>query len=230
MTTWINVVRYHLLDRISYLVVPWCALAFSLAINLVIFAVVESQGGDVHQTWGLATIYVFVFMGGLVTMTRSLPFGLMLGLSRRSYYLGTALLALTLGAVDGLALTVLQVVERATGGWGEQLHFFRVGWILDGPWYVTWLSSFVALTLLFGYGIWFGLVYRRWNLIGLLAFSAGQVSVLVAVAVVATWTHAWTGIGHFFSALSAVGLTGVLALLAAALLAGGFTTMRRVTI
>jgi hypothetical protein len=36
---------------------------------------------------------------------RSLPLGLALGVSRRSYYLGTALLAATVAAADGLALT-----------------------------------------------------------------------------------------------------------------------------
>ncbi len=85
-------------------------------------------------------------------------------MSRRSYYYtGTALLAVTLAAA-GLALTVLQAIERATGGWGVAMHFFRVSYILDGPWYLTWLTSFVALALLFVYGMWFGIVYRRWNL------------------------------------------------------------------
>ena len=43
-------------------------------------------------------------------------------------HLGTALLIGVLGVVYGLALTVLQATERATGGWGDGLHFFRVPW------------------------------------------------------------------------------------------------------
>ena len=111
-------------------------------------------------------IRVFLFVCGALSMTRSLPFGLMLGVSRRSYYLGTALLIVLLGAVYGLALTVLQAVERATAGWGLGVHFFRVPWIMDGPWYQTWLTSFVLLVLFFLYGMWYGLVYRRWNVPG----------------------------------------------------------------
>ncbi len=40
------------------------------------------------------------------------------------------------------------------------LHFFRVPWIMDGPWYTTWLTSFVLLVLFlfFFYGMWYGLV------------------------------------------------------------------------
>ncbi len=78
--------------------------------------------------------------------------------------------------------------------------------------------------------MWFGLVYRRWSLVGVVAFIAGQVTLLVIGALAATWTHAWHDIGHFFTALSAAGLTGILAALALLMLAGGYTTMRRVTV
>lgn len=174
--------------------------------------------------------YITLFVLGITSVTRSLPFGLTLGLSRRSYYLNTILLMVGLGAVYALALALLQVVERATGGWGVAMHFFRVAWILDGAWYLTWLTSFVGLVLLFVYGMWFGLVYRRWNLPGLVTFIAAQVTVLLAGALVATWANAWPGIGDFFTTLSAAGLTGVLAAMAAVLALGGFTTMRRVTV
>jgi len=70
-------------------------------------------------------IQVYFFVVGLLSVFRSLPFGLALGIGRRSYYPGTALLAVALAAVYGLALAVLQVIEQATGGWGMTLHFFR---------------------------------------------------------------------------------------------------------
>jgi hypothetical protein len=159
--------------------------------------------------------------GGLLSVSQSLPFGLALGVSRRSYYLGAVLLAALLAAVDGLAITGLQAIERATGGWGIGMHFFQVPYILSGPWYLTWLTSSVGLGLVFIYGVWFGLVFRRWNLIGLAAFAAAQVTVLAAGALVVTWTNAWASVGHFFTALSAAGVV---------LAAGGFATMRRVTV
>lgn len=170
------------------------------------------------------------FIIGLVTISRSLPFGLALGVSRRSYYAGTALLGAAFAAAGGLVLTVAQAIERATDGWGVSMHFFRVPYILDGPWYLTWLTSFVALALLFVYGMWFGIVYRRWNLIGTMTFIAAQVTVLLAATLIVTGAHAWPGVGHFFTSLTAVGLTGVLAALATALFAGGRATIRRATV
>jgi len=229
MKTLVNVARYHLVDRLMYLAVPWAILAFSFLINLSIAAMAPKQPGGFY-TGGLFSIYIFLLICGVMSMTRELPFGLMLGVSRRSYYLGTALLVLALGVVYGLALTALQALERASGGWGASMHYFQVPWIMDGPWYQTWVTSFVLLVLFFLYGMWYGLVYRRWNLFGLLAFAAAQVLLVLAVVALLTLTDGWTAFGHFFTTLQAPALAGVLAALAIALGLGGLTTMRRVTI
>ena len=230
MSTWINVARYSLVDRLNYVVLPWCVLATSFAVTLAIVAMIGPADRLQLPSGGLGSIYVFFLVLGLLNVLRSLPFGLALGVSRRSYYTGTALLAAGLGAAYGLALTGLQVVERATDGWGMTLHFFRIAYLLDGPWYLTWLTSFVVLTLAFVYGTWFGVVYWRWNLPGLLAFVVAQVAVGLAGAVVATWFHAWPALGQFFTGLTASGLTGLLAALAAVLFAGGLATIRRATV
>jgi hypothetical protein len=54
--------------------------------------------------------------------------------------------------------------------------------------------------------------------------------VLVAGVVITSHAHAWPAIGRFFTTLSAAGLTGLLAALAVMLLAGGYATMRHVTV
>jgi hypothetical protein len=230
MRTLANVARYHLVDRLTYIIMPWTVLTFVFAVNLVIVGVITTGPNQNVPVGGLSSFYILVLVLGVLSTTRSLPFALSLGLSRRSYFLGTAGLAVAMAAVYGLALTILQVIERTTGGWGMRLHFFRVGYLLAGPWYLTWVTSFVGLTLVFVYGSWFGLAYRRWNLPGLLVFIATQVTVLLAGALVATGAEAWASVGHFFTTLNATGLTGVLAALTVALLAGGFATMRRVAV
>ena len=229
MSTLVNVARYHTVDRLIYVGLPWGILAFSFLVNIVLAALVPIPT-DGYYTGGLLTIYIFLFFCGALSMTRSLPFGLMLGVSRRSYYLGTALLMVALGVVYGLGLTVLQAVERATGGWGLMVHFFRVPWIMDGPWYQTWLTSFVLLVLFFLYGMWYGLVFRRWNVAGLVVFIAAQVLVVLAAIVPVSMTHSWAAVWQFFGAVAVPTLTGVLAALAVALGLGGYTTIRRVTI
>jgi hypothetical protein len=204
-------------------VLPWI-LPFSFAVGAV-------TARHSHLATGyLLSFFIYFAVLGMQTIGRSLPFGLTLGASRRSFYSGTALLGMALALVSGLVLTALQAVERATGGWGAGLNFFRAPYILDGPWYQTWLTSVVGLAVVFVYGMWFATVYRRWSLVGAVAFTIAQV-VVVTVAIVALHSAgAWPGVGRFFGGLTAVGLTGLFAGLAALLLAGGQATIRRATV
>ena len=78
--------------------------------------------------------------------------------------------------------------------------------------------------------MWFGIVYRRWNLAGLLSFITVQVLALTAVLLIIGGARDWHRVGHFFTTLTISGLTGLLAALTVALLAGGYATVRRVTV
>jgi hypothetical protein len=244
MRTWRDVARFHLVVWWAPVVMPWAILACSFIVNLVIFALVPDghhtvltghglvsvPDADYGYTGGIASIYVMFLVLGVNITGRSFPFALSLGVSRRSYYAGSAALGLALAAADGLALTALQAIERATDGWGVSMHFFSVPYFLSGPWYQTWLTSFAGLALLFMYGMWWGIVYRRWSLAGTVAFAAAQFAVAAAAVLVVAWADAWSGVGHFFTGLTVGGLTALLAVLAAALLAGGRATIRRATV
>jgi hypothetical protein len=144
--------------------------------------------------------------------------GITIGLAARA--------EVSMSLVSGLVIAGLQAIERATGGWGLSITFFRVPYLLNGPWYATWLTSFAGLSLLFVYGMWYGIVYRRWGTLGVLAFIAVQV--LVALAV--TFAYSWSGVGGHLTSLSALDLTGVIAALTVVFLAGGHATIRRVTV
>jgi hypothetical protein len=225
----INVARYHLVNRVGFVLVPWGVTIFAFLVCLIIFWRIAPSPNASH-VGAVASMFVVFFVLGVQSVAQSLPFGLSLGVSRRTYFAGTVLLVLGLSAAYGLLLAVLQEVERATAGWGVDMHFFRVSYLLNGPWYQTWLTSFVGLALLFVCGMWFGLVWRRWNIVGLVAFIASLVTALLIAALAITWAHVWDGVGHFFTVLSSTGLTGVLAALAVVLAAGGLATMRRVTV
>jgi hypothetical protein len=229
MRTLVNIGRYQLTDWMTLVVLPWAVTIFSFTINLIIADVTPRQPHGSY-TGGLATIYLYVLILGIFTMTRSMPFGLTLGVSRRTFYLGTTVLIVALAAVYGLGLTLLQVIESATGGWGASVHFFRVPWILAGPWYLTWLTSFVLLAAFALYGAWTGVTYRRWGLPGLTVLIAAQILVAAAVVIALALTHDWSGAGSFFTSLRPPALTGLVAGLAALIGLGGFAAIRRVTL
>ena len=163
-----------------FLALPWATLAGVFAVNV-------ARGGDNFRD-GLAVIFRMFFVTGVQRVGGWLPFGLALGATRRSFYAGTALLGVSMSLVSGLVIAGLQAIERATGGWGLSITFFRVPYLLNGPWYATWLTSFVGLSALFVYGMWYGIVNRRWGMLGLLAFIAVQVLVALAVAFAYTWS------------------------------------------
>ncbi len=103
-------------------------------------------------------------------------------------------------------------------------------YLLAGPWYLSWLTSFAGLALVLAWGMWFGIVYRRWNLAGLLSFIAVQALALTAVLLIIAGANDWHRVGRFFTTLTIGGLTGLLAVAAVALLAGGYGTVRRLTV
>jgi hypothetical protein len=231
MSTWISVARYQLTDRYNFVFMPWLILVLDFLIILVIFTETPAAGhGQPRYSGALAGIYVALIAVGALSIARQLPFALALGLSRRSFYVGTALLAVAMAAGYGLALAVLQLIEGATGGWGLNVHFFRVPYLLSGPWYLGWLTSFVGLALMLAWGMWFGIVYRRWNLAGLLSFIAAQAVAVTVVLLIIGEAHAWNSVARFFTTLTIEGLTGLLAVLTVALLGGGYATVRRLTV
>jgi hypothetical protein len=89
MNTLVNVGRYHLVDRFTWVAMPWGIMAFSFLVNIGV-SLAAPAGSHGIFTGGLASLYVFLLLCGALTMTRALPFGMM-GISRRAYYADTAL-------------------------------------------------------------------------------------------------------------------------------------------
>ena len=224
------VARYLFLDRRTYVLMPlsWSVLTFGL--DVMVLELTPAGHGDKRWVWGLAAVYVIVFAIGAQAVARVLPFGLTLGFSRRTYFLGAVSLASAFAVCFGALVALGQAVERASDGWGIKMAYFRVAHLLDGAWWQTWLTAAVGFLLLFACGMWYGLVYRRGGLTGTWAFAGSQFLGLALLAAVITWTHGWGPIGRFLSAATAVDLTGILAGVAAVLLGGAYLTVRRLPV
>ncbi len=234
MNTWSKVARFHLTTRTWEYVTPlWILPAFVFLIVRIIYPAIYKTSAVMSQhpdPAPLVAMCILFAISGLLSVMRSLPFLLALGVGRRTYYIGTALLAVGLAVVNAALLVGVQWVEQATHGWGIGLHAFRQPWIAAGPGFQSWWTFWVAIALSFVIGMWYGLVYLRWSLIGLIAFGALQIIVVSAAIVTLTKLHAWHSVWHFMAGLGAGGLTDLLAILALVLFAGGLTTLRRATV
>jgi hypothetical protein len=225
-----RVARLHLVDRFGYTWLVWGVLAFTFAVNVAIFAVLPQTQPNGNYTGALVTIYVFMAVIGVQAATKFLPFAMTLGVSRRTYFVGTVALVVGLCALYSAVLTVLWWLEGLTDGWGLKLHFFRVPWILDGPWYQVLLTNFVLMSLVFLFGLWAGLIYRRFALVGSVVFFAAITLVLVGAALLITWWQAWPQVGRFLVDLNILAASLLVALIAVVVSLGGYLTIRRITV
>jgi predicted outer membrane lipoprotein len=225
-----NVVRMHLVDRYGYTLLPWGILALVFGLTYAIFAVVHPPSYQDSATGGLSTLFIFVTVIGVQAATRTLPFAMSLGITRRSYFLGTWTLGILLSAVFAVIQAALTALEQATDGWGVNLRFFAIPWLFDGPWYETVASSFVLLMLFMAAGMWSGLIHKRWGVPGNVVFFAGWAVLAAAAIMVITWRGWWGQVGRFLAEVSMAGVIAVLAGMAVVALAGTYLTIRRIVV
>ena len=84
MKTLVNVARYHLVNRIAYVALPWAILAFSFLVNLAIAAMAPQQPGGMYTgDWSAST---FSCSLRCAEHDRGTAVPTDAGLSRRSYY------------------------------------------------------------------------------------------------------------------------------------------------
>lgn len=226
----VRVGRLHLVDRFGYTWLGWGILAFTFAINYVIFALVGPTQPTGNYTFALSSLWIFMAVIGVQAATKFLPFAFTLGVSRRTYYLGTVLLVVGLCALYAVILTLLSGLEQATNGWGIQLHFFQMAWILGGPWYQVLITNFVMMSVLFLIGLWYGLIYRRFALVGTIIFSAILTLLVLAAILIVTWQQWWQEVGSYLANLDLLGASGIVALVAVVIALGGYGTIRRITV
>ncbi|MCE0766750.1 hypothetical protein LWC35_28150 [Pseudonocardia kujensis] len=226
------VARMQLINLPVQLGMPWLILALAFAINLVIFALVpDPPAGEPKVTGGLLSIYIFVVVAHLVTMTQVFPFALGLSVTRRDFFTGTALFVLAQAAVQGLLLTLLLVLEEATGGWGMGLHFFGVPFLVQQNWVLQWLVYTVPFLLFSFVSILAGTIYKRFGQLGMWTASIGLLLAGGIAAVLLTWQQAWPAVGRFFSDTpAAVLFAGYPAVLAALAAGVAYLFLRRATV
>lgn len=206
---------------------PWAILLSSLLINILIFAAIGDMPEDA-TTGGLASIYIVAFVHSMVAISQEFPFGVGLGLARRTFYAALSLIIAGQALVYGILLYLLRLVEEATGGWGTDLRFFAIPFLThDNPalQILIYTVPFLALNFL---GTCVALIYRRWSVTGMFAFTLATTLVLGGLVTLITWQRWWPAVADWFAAQSPLGLfAGWPALLAAALAGTGYLMIRR---
>jgi hypothetical protein len=233
------VTRLHFVNKMAILYTPLVVLGGVFLINLAIwYLIVVATGSNglgshttVHLGYSGAVSYIFVYflVVAVQVISRTFPFALGFGVTRRDFYLGTALAFVILSVFFAAVLTIMSAIEVATNGWG-------VGGRMFAPLYFTdpsWILRFVMYLLVFLFVLFAGSaaasVYVRWRATGLIVFFAVLSVILLGLLAIATYTDSWVAIGNWFANTTPVGI--VLWTLVPTAISGlaGFYLLRRAT-
>lgn len=199
--------RLHLIHPLVGLGFPWLVAGISFAVNWLIwhFADLQHQPGA-DFTGGVVSLYITVAIVFLQGVTQLLPFAMGVSLSRRTFYLGTALVGLAQAAWYGIALAVLTAIEGATDGWGVGLQFWAPAGVDVDNFFLQILVSGVPMLAFIACGIGIGVVHKRWGNAGTWGLIIVTLVVLGGLSVLVTALGAWATVGIWFADRSVVTL------------------------
>lgn len=231
------VVRLHFTNPWTVLILPWLILIAILLLNIAIWGLIfhnlegESLANARNGTqYSGAISYAFVYM--MVVAVQAIngyfPFALGYSVTRRNYYLGTALAFVGLSAFYSIGLSILALVEEATNGWWVGGRMFTAVYFGDNT--LERLFSFFAIMMFFFFvGSSVAAMYVRWKALGLIAFFTGISFLLVGLGAIATLTDGWPSIGAWFEANGRMGTYAWTFVLTAIAGIAGYFILRRAT-
>jgi hypothetical protein len=235
----LNVVRLHLGNPYTTIVLPWIILGVILLINLTIWALIAiavgTTGKDASDaqkgfSYSGSSFYIAVYMMIVAVQAISITFqyALSYGATRRDYWLGTSLTFVLLSAMYAIGFTILGFIERATNGWGLGGRMFTPIYFGD-TWWERLLIFFFGLLFFFFIGSSLAAVWVRWKATGMVVFFATLAALLLAGIAWLTLSNSWIG---FWTALVAAGPLGIASWLLVPAAIGavvGYFILRRAT-
>ncbi|GEK81563.1 hypothetical protein [Agrococcus baldri] len=167
-----NVVQLHTVNKLQAFGWPLLIMLFSLAIVLVIGAIVGSVGGDtaregMHRGMQFNGA-IFALLGpligfGFTAMGQYFPLALGLGLTRREFATGTALVFAGNALFYAVIVTIGKLIEVGTGGFGLSIRFFDVVYTGIGEWWQTLIQTFLLILVVSLIGAAITTAFHRWG-------------------------------------------------------------------
>lgn len=232
-----NVVRLHLANPWTAIILPWIILGIIFVANLAIWAIIyysvdavdRADVSEGLQYSGAATyIFVYMMVVAITAMSITFPFALGYGVTRRDFYLGSAVTFILLSVMYTAGLTILSIIEEATGGWGFGGRMFTAVYFGEDTLQRIFIF-FVAFLFFFFFGAAIATVWVRWKATGVTAFFVVVTAIIIAAAAVLTFTGNWQLVGNFFVGAGLVGSFAWSLVITVISAVTGFFILRRAT-
>ena len=224
----IKVMRLHLVNRLTYVGIPWIitgvALVVSIVVALLISATVPEAGRQdalqgMSYSWAVLSPLWYLAVVGVQAVSAVFPFAMGFSITRREYALGTLLTYVVIAAFNATGWAILTEIERAVNAAGVTFHHFTALWFADAGVGTVWLSLFSLQLLIFAVTSAFAAVYARWRALGMVVLWVAVAVVLIGIVAFAVLTGTAPPIIDWLFGLSTASLFS--ALLVPAVLAFG---------
>jgi hypothetical protein len=164
-----SVTNIHLRNKMVWWYTPWIIVISSFLINLMIAVLVNNKA---IYSGGVAAIYVYMLVLGIVTLNQTFPFAIGFSIRRRDYFYGTTAMVFLTSLIFTVLLSLLSVIENNLfGSWGGQLYFFHIPYFNEGNIFVQSWVIFTIMVYLFYLGFFISSIYRRFGKVGLTIYT-----------------------------------------------------------
>ena len=221
-----GIVRTHLTDRWTWVFLPWVILSISFICNLLI----GGMSGDVIYTGGIASIYVYMFLLGVMSLGQTFPFLIGFSVRRKDYFIGTIATITIISIASSILLLLLGFIENQTDGWGVNLHFFHLPYLSDGSIFArAWILFSVMINIFFS-GFAISSIHRKFGRNGLyLFFIVLSVVTTFSVYLISMYGK-WKAILDWFADISSVQLASGLFVLTLIYIGVSYLLLRKATV
>ncbi|REE67003.1 hypothetical protein A8990_14512 [Paenibacillus taihuensis] len=223
-----GVVKMYMREKMGWVLLPWIILGSSFFINLFIAALMPM---DEHlTTGGIASIFVYMGVIGILSMSQTFPFALGLSVRRKDFFAGTILMAVMVSLFTSIVLYLLSYIEGfGLVGWGVQLYFFHLPYLSEGNVAEQILVFFSISLCLFVTGFTIGCFFRRFGKIGMTTLAIVSIGGGTLLSYMATYFDWWVTIGHYLADLTAVNMAYTLLPISVVLGFIAYLLLRRAT-
>ncbi|MFC5649229.1 hypothetical protein ACFPYJ_08810 [Paenibacillus solisilvae] len=163
--------------KVFWLLMPWIILGSSFVVNIIV-GLFMAENNDKFYSGGITSIFIYMLVIGIITLTQSFPFALGLSVRRTDYFLGTTLTAFIVSVLTAIILSLLSYLEAdVTNGWGVHLHFFKLPYLNDGSLFQQLAIYLIGMFHIFFLGFVIASLHRRHGKTGM---TLGAIIALVA--------------------------------------------------